>query len=576
MDIFYHSFKSFPAASDRVAWKKCATAPGNQELITNINKVAQKAMTTPVPPCSMAKFMKYNRNGNRIDYENEYFERRARLQALALAEALEYEGKYIDMIIEYLCAISAEYTWAIPAHTAQKDVLPYCELEIIDLFSAETSNTITQVLSLLEQELGKVSPNLVKRLKKQLEERAVIPVETALETYWWRNLVSNWNPWICSNLLWTANYVLAGDPPRLTAFADKLTTVTDRYYNAYSEDGGSEEGTTYWTVSPVTYFLYCEALYRMSDGKWSRFGDDKFKRMCEYIAAPQAGDNEFVTFADASKKISLPVGICRIMAQRLNSDVLRKIASAPKAVTNTPRTSYGGLDTLYALFNPMDDPSKVQAVDFLMVYPKLEQLYCRRGNGYFAVKAGNNGENHGHLDCGQFVFRQNGKFPVLDLGAPEYSKDTFNENRFKNFIMNAEGHNPLRFNGIGQGNGKEFTAREFAYEEVDGKVIVTIELAGCYPAELGLESYTRKLIFDGGTVTLRDEYKAAKELTPEMTIFSEVENPVLKSNLPVKSEKFKLEDNKLKANWGSELTRLTVSGVPAKSGTVELTFGLKK
>ncbi len=572
--VMLHSFRAFPAASARQEWEKVRNIPANRETVNTVFKTAAEAMNTPVPPCSAIKFMEYNRTGNRINYEMEYFTRRARLQALVLAEALEHKGRYTDKIIEYLWAVADEYTWAIPAHTAQRDVLPFFEKEEIDLFSAETANTIAQTLTIMEPELAAVSPNLVKRLKKQLMTRSIIPVEENLESYWWRNLTSNWNPWICSNLLWTANTVLADDPVRLTKFAGKLIKVTDRYYRAYMNDGGSEEGAMYWTVSPVTYFLFQEALYRMSDGKVSRFGEDKFKKMCEFITAPQCGADEFVTFADAPKNLIRPAGICRVMAERLNSDALRRFAAAPRVIVNVPRTTYGGLDTLFSLFYPVPEVKNADS-DFLMVYPELEQLFCRRGDAFFAVKAGNNGENHGHLDAGQFVFRRNGKFLVLDLGAEEYSKNTFNQNRFKSFVMNSAGHNPLMFNGIGQGIGKKFAARDFSWREEPDRLTVSMELAGCYPAELKLKSCRRTLIFEKETLTVRDEYTAETELTPQAVFFSEIKNPLLRSTVPAAYEKFTLHDNKLKSSWGDSLTRIRSTGVPAKSAVLEWTFGIQ-
>ncbi len=572
-EAHFSSFRAFPPASDRAAWEKARDA--EPEFAASILRRAEASFSALVPPCSAIKFMEFNRNGNRINYEKEYFERRNNLQVFAVAEALEYRGRYMDRIIEYLCAISDEYTWAIPAHTAQRDVLPYMEMEEIDLFSAETSNTIAQTLMLLEKELAAISPNLVKRLKKQLITRAIMPVETALERYWWKDLVSNWNPWICSNLLWTANTVLADEPERLGRYAEKLAGVTERYYQSYMNDGGSEEGSSYWTVSPVTYFLFQEALYRMSGGRINRFGDAKFRKMCEFITASQFAPGEFVTFSDSHRKIYLPLGICRLMAERLDSEPLLELSSAPQSASDVvPRTSYGGLDTLFRLFQEKKQfaPGKR---DYLMVYPELEQLFCRRGDAFFAVKAGNNGEGHGHLDAGQFVFRKGGKFLALDLGTAVYSKDTFNENRFKNFTVSAASHNPLRFNGIGQGIGKKFAAADFSCREENGTVTVSMELAGCYPASLGLTSYRRTLVFDGASVRLRDEYRAKKPLAPEMTVFSETANSFSSGSMTVKSESFPLEDSSLKRSWGDSVIRTSGAAPAAEHAVLECVFELK-
>ena len=266
------TFKFLPEMSNREVWEKIKNDPSKKVMIDKIFKAAEEAAATPIPVDSAKLFMNFIRNGERASYERNHFARRERLVNLVMAEALEYKGKYIDDIVEHLYAIEAEYTWTIPAHAAVwTDVMPCYEYEEIDLFSAETSCLVAHTLMICEKELNKVSPNFVKRLRKKVMERAVIPVEENLQKYWWINLVSNWNPWICANLFWAGNAVLQGDDQRFTEFGNKLLAITEKYYKAYPEDGACEEGAVYFTRSPQNYFFFLEGMLFATDGKFNRY-----------------------------------------------------------------------------------------------------------------------------------------------------------------------------------------------------------------------------------------------------------------------------------------------------------------
>ena len=60
------------------------------------------------------------------------------------------------------------------------------------------------------------------------------------------NPVNNWNPWINSNLL-TCALLLDGDPARRARTVHKILTSVDRFLDGYHDDGGCDEGPSYWS-----------------------------------------------------------------------------------------------------------------------------------------------------------------------------------------------------------------------------------------------------------------------------------------------------------------------------------------
>ena len=79
-------------------------------------RMADSLLKEPVPAVPATLFMEFIRNGNRRHYEICYFNRRSNLGALVLAEIFQYQGKYLDKIVDYLWEITSEHTWCLPAH----------------------------------------------------------------------------------------------------------------------------------------------------------------------------------------------------------------------------------------------------------------------------------------------------------------------------------------------------------------------------------------------------------------------------------------------------------------------------
>ena len=245
----------FPPASDRAAWLAALKKPHSRRIARELVRTAREVLTQPIPALPASLFMEFVRNGDRSHYQAPYFARRANLNALVMAEVIEYKGKYLDAIIDYLWEITAEHTWCLPAHFHLKDdPFPEPPAEVVDLFAAETGMTLSQVLNLLEPELKAVSPNLVKTVRENLSRRVVEPILRKPFPFWWLVGISNWTPWCCSECLATALCVLKDQPARLRKAVSVLQKGIDAFIRQYSADGFGVEGPSYWSKSPACCF----------------------------------------------------------------------------------------------------------------------------------------------------------------------------------------------------------------------------------------------------------------------------------------------------------------------------------
>lgn len=584
-DSELHAVRLFPKISDRGQWEPLKMQKRLDAFRNAVFTGAEKAMEDVLPELSATRFMDYVRNGNRDKYEKEYFSRRSRLENLVLAEALEYQGKYVDRIIDHVWAILNEPTWCLPAHTGLADSLPDFETEHIDLFSAETSMVLAQTLMLMEDELAAKSKNLVKRLRRTLLDRVVVPVEMDTKKFWWLSGDGNWSVWICSNLFNASMAVLADDPARLNKYAGTLLSTVERYVEKYHEDGGCDEGPSYWSVSPARMFLFLETFYRACDEHTEFFDNPKIRRMGEFIADLWIGKDMFVPFADAAIHNIVPCGVVYKYAERVGSEKLRSFALRFRSEnTAVPQVHSAMLCTLAELFwMPRETDSLPEREDFTAWYPVLQATAGRHGRIFFAAKAGDNGEHHNHNDVGQFMIAVDGKPLVIDLGRSEYTRFTFSKQRYENFILNSFGHNVLSFDGCGQLPGKEHAASNVEFSESASGIRLSMELSGCYPHELDLKSYTREIIFNfDGFVSVTDKWESSKVLKPQLPLYTAlpIKDGIIdgrlrfSANCPYECHSFKVEDVRMKEAWGETIWKTQFDMPKALNGTLSMQFEL--
>ncbi len=127
----------FPPAADRAAWNALKDTLGAAQVQALI-EAGEHAAQAPIPPLPATLFLEFFRSGSRQEYETPWFLRRDILADLALAECLEYEGRFLDPLLNIAWAICEESGWEFPAHHPD---LPDVEYPVIGLFAALTGDT---------------------------------------------------------------------------------------------------------------------------------------------------------------------------------------------------------------------------------------------------------------------------------------------------------------------------------------------------------------------------------------------------------------------------------------------------
>lgn len=482
----------FPKAEDREFWESCKNC--------NYIKEAEKYLGYDWPLIKATDYIELNKSGSRVAQEIPHFSRRRALVALVMGEVCEHKGRFLPDIVNGLFTTCEETFWGLSAHVhyMEKGIsLPNVDGEWIDLFAAETAATLSNCCYLLENQLKEYCPEIIKRVEYELERRIKNPYMTHIEWTWqgYFRKVNNWNPWILSNILNVFLLFEKNESRRANAI-NKMIHEINAIYREYPQDGGCDEGPSYWMVSGASLFDFIDMIYRSTNGKINFFEDQKIRNIAEYILKAYIGNHYFVNFADGPVKIKIPSAYSVYMfGVRLGNENLMALSKElmPNGEEEAPEIARNEKlrRTLYGMIYEKEILSckTLEIKESADILSDTQVAFVRDGEFYLAAKGGHNKENHNHNDVGSFMTFCENKPVLVDAGVGTYTKFTFSPRRYEIPAMQSAYHNLPLVNGVMQKDGVEFAADKF---ELEDKTI-NISFAGAYPEEAGIVSLNRSV-----------------------------------------------------------------------------------
>ncbi len=531
--LLLKEFAPFPKWGDS-AWQNLP-AEVTDTILQQAELIADKEWSS----LPATRYMDFQRNGNRSRFEAVYFERRDRLFLLTAAECIESNGRYIDTIIDGIWAICEETSWVVPAHNPHhkprekaNDALPdfMRELPYIDLFSAETASLLSWVYYFLYEKLNQESYLIPLRIEKEITDRIFKPFLFYSNMNWMglhhSRPVNNWNPWISSNVL-TAILLVDKDNERRIEGLKKIARCAQRFLDFYAEDGGCDEGPSYFNAAGASMLDVLELFYDATGGKMSLYGEPLIGNMADYIRHVHIDDAYFVNFADAPCRITNVSAGCLIRAGKLTGkeklcDFARAayrdgLAQKPWLLhVGRAQMLFRKLKTFFTYTEDDFAPHEPLSSD-AHYFAGIQVVAARtKDNLFFASKGGNNAESHNHNDIGSYILYAKGQPCVVDAGVGRYSKKTFDERRYTIWAMRSSYHNTAIINGVNQLHGREFAAHSARYG-VDGDVVrFGLNLENTYSPAANVSSFRREFTLDRGanSLTLTDSITLSEANEP--------------------------------------------------------------
>lgn len=482
----------FPPAADRDAWEEVREHAGPEHYAAIIERAETAAVQDiPFPRCS--RFLEFFRNGERSGYEQIWFDRRMMLADLALAECLEFQGRFLDPVLDLAWAICEESSWEFPAH--HRDLVDV-EHPVVGLFSAQTGTQLAELDLLLGDQLH---PILRKRIHHEADQRLITPF-LMRHDHWWlhgtpQRPLNNWTGVCSGNMIATALY-LEKDPARLAEVIARAARSLADYIPTFDSDGGSTEGPAYWGFGFGNYVLAGHLLHQRTNGRIDFFADPLIHKIARFPLRTILSPGYFVNFSDCDQKIYLSVPLLAYLSQQLNIPELSRLA-------HLESESVKGInqETLsWKLRSLLWHPRPGQTLPITPArhdwYSDMMWMIARYDpadpNGLvLAAKGGHNDEMHNQNDVGNIIVHVNQVSVIADVGRGRYTRAYFSDKRYQHFVNQSLGHSLPVPNGQQQGVGKEFAARLLEHHADDRIDRMALELKDAYPAEAGLASLKR-------------------------------------------------------------------------------------
>ena len=580
-------FHPFPAVAERAQWEAIPDDARTAALHKGENQ-----LKTPWEVLPAALFLEFRRDGNRSHYEDVRNHRRTKLQDLVIAECVEGKGRFVDEIVNGVWLTCEETFWGVPAHLGAQKAgvgLPDVAEPIVDLFAAETASLLAWTHYELSDSLMRASPLVPERIRLEIDRRVLTPCITRDDFSWMGfsgNPVNNWNPWICSNWL-TSALLMERDEARRRQAASKILRCLDNFLNGYADDGGCDEGPSYWGRAGASLFDCLDLLHKATNGACDGFSFPLVHQIGLFICRAHIHNEWYTNFADAPARVYTNGDLVYRFGERLREPLMIQhgaFAAFERDPAGLPGESIGR--QLPALFNlaALRAAPRSQALLRDVWLPGIQVMAarCRDGSAdgfYLAAQGGNNGESHNHNDVGNFLVYSDGQPVIIDVGVETYTAKTFSPHRYEIWTMQSAYHNCPTINNVMQSAGRKFAASDVRYQANDTAVEFQLNMATAYPPEARLERWNRTLRLHRtkNEIELLDEYvlqQAAETIT--LTLMTpcvvNVGSPgelslTMPSGKPVRVnynaqalvpgvEEIHIDDARLRQSWGDRLFRI--------------------
>ncbi len=551
-----------------------------------ILKQAEAALSYKWPSLPASLYLDYKITGTRTTYENLVNERRRMLSLLVAGELIENKERFIPQIVNGLWLVLEESTWVAPAHiVVQKEGadLPNIENPYIDLHASSTGLTVATIYNMLSAKFAKYSKVVNGRIVYELNRRLFDPY--LKYSFGWMgfkgNSVNNWNTYVNSNTLQAALQVLQPGK-KLDSLSAKLLKSTDIFINQYPEDGGCDEGPSYWDMAGGRLIRLLSLLNQVSDGKLNWNDKELLHQIGTYAYKMQISGTYMVNFADAFPTYTQnPESVYRY-GVLFKDETLKDYASflfdaRGKQVSANDITDF--LATAAAYQDLEHTPAKAP-YPLYAALPDLQVFNARSAAGstkgfFFAAKGGHNAESHNHNDIGSFIVYYDGKPLLIDVGVGTYTSKTFSSRRYELWNVQSQWHNCPTINGVQQKDGRQFAATNFRFTNTAGLATVAMDIAKAYPAAADVQQWERTISLNRtkNTINLTDaiklnNYKEASELNfitpyavelkPGKIVFAQTGTAMNydASQLEVKVDEQAIDDDRIVKMWGNKIYRI--------------------
>lgn len=513
-------YKPYPQTPTE--WQAAVPASVLKQLVV----AGEEALSYRFKPISASISLDFVRSGDRLRHSNISFGKRNKLINLVLAESIEGKGRFTEAILNGVWSICEESYWGVPAHIRGTG-LPDVENPVVDLFAAETASVLSLADYFIGKKLDEINPLIRKRIYHETNHRVFEPMLTRSDKYGWMSktrAVNNWNPWIMSNWI-LSSLLLEEDESRRAEMVYGAMRGLDLYLNGLGEDGGCDEGPSYWFAAGGSVYDCLELLQKSTQNAVNIYDHPLIEKMASYVYKMHIDGYYFVNFADADPKLRPDGLLLYRFGEALDNTTLKEFGKW--AFQTFPNFKTDGFQRMRRVQNILTidkidkAPSTYQPVSDAW-FEDIQVMTARTKDGMFlATHGGHNAESHNHNDVGDFMLYLDGEPMIIDAGRGNYTARTFSSQRYELWFTQSEYHNLPIVNGIGQKAGRQFEAHQVEGKINEEEVSLELNIAAAYPPEAGIKVWNRSITLDRikNELELRDNYQLNETATSLQQVF---------------------------------------------------------
>ena len=500
-----NSWNKLPGYHDRKFWD---SIPAN--LRKDYISRAEGYLKYNWPVVKATDYLEFIRSGERR--QGAYAAPSRALNSLVIGELIEGKGRFIDQIINAVWYYSEQTWWGWSAHLYFQKApggLPDVNEPTVDLGVGEITNDLSWTWYLFKDEFDKIHPLISKRLKQEI-------INKALKPYFERSdfgymgfkggRPNNWNPWVNYNML-NSFLLIEDDPSRKTAEVEKIINSLDKFLNGYSDDGGCDEGPSYWGAAGALLYESLGVLKSATGGKFDVYNDPLIKNIGRYFYKVNIHAPYFINFADADAKTGGSPASVYQYGKAIDDSQMQQFGAYLAKLNKWGETIFSGkiseqIKDMVLMPEILKADSKEALVsDFWLPQTEIAGARDKEGNYkgfFFGAKGGFNAESHNHNDVGSCVMYYDGKPCLIDLGREGYTSKTFSSKRYEIWTMQSGYHNLPVINGTDQKDGADFKARNTTFKANDKSAVFSADIASAYPKEAMVKSWIRSYTLNRG------------------------------------------------------------------------------
>jgi hypothetical protein len=289
--------------------------------------------------------------------------------------------------------------------------------------------------------------------------------------------INNWN-FVCNGGLIMAALAIADEEPELAwEVLNRALESLPNGLRSYAPEGAWFEGPSYWMYGTNYLAMLISSLESALGTDYGLSTSAGLKNSGHFYLSSIGPSGNFFDYADCRLNPMGPTPALFWLAGTFDEPFF---AEAERQVINgfvreLDATKYGlGEEYYYYRFFPLEiawydprSPSDMSMIKLDSYFRGLNDVVYLRSSWeedafFVGFKAGQNGINHGHLDCGSFVLEALGERWAEELGFDEYDLPGYFDyepdgERWKYFRISTGSHNVVTINDQNQlvnGNAK--------------------------------------------------------------------------------------------------------------------------